>query len=51
MQVDGRVDMGCRSIPVGIVTVCSLDDQGVGVQFLAEARDVSFVKCPDLLGG
>jgi hypothetical protein len=43
MQVDGRVDMGCRSSSVGIVTVYSLDDQGVGVQFLAGARDISVV--------
>lgn len=43
MQIDGRVDMGCRSSSVGIVTVYSLDDQGVGVPFLAGARDVSVV--------
>ena len=43
MQVDGRVDMGCRSSSVGIVTVYGLDDQGVGVQFLAGAK--TFLLC------
>ena len=43
MQVDGTVDMGCRSSSVGIVTVYSLDDQGVGVRFLTGTRDVSVV--------
>jgi hypothetical protein len=41
MQVDRREDMGCRSSSVGIVTFYYLDDHGVGVQFLAGARDVS----------
>lgn len=35
--------MGCRSSSVGIVTVYSLDDQGVGVQFLAGAK--TFLLC------
>lgn len=43
MQIDGREDMECRSSSVGIVTVYNLDDHGVGVQFLAGARDVFVV--------
>jgi len=35
--------MGCRSSSVGIVTVYGLDDQGVGVQFLAGAK--KFLLC------
>jgi hypothetical protein len=42
--VDGKVEVGCRSSLIGIITQYGLDGQGIGVRFLAGAIDVSVLQ-------